>query len=313
MSASACGEIARGSPEMPSCHDGMPRLAGGSSLPVPGSTWRRESTAHACTTRYTRAAEWCSACAVRYSRSRSSPVSSVRVHSLTSAGLITRRAASTASRCKRSAPAAKLRVTFGLVAAHAADRNVGSKASVRREGSTQPTRSVFRTSSSTAARIASWERSGRAEGGEEMLTLGLSGGRPFVVPQPLGELLQHGEHDARVFLEHLAEPLAFDRHRGHRRGRHDARRARPAVDQGDLAEEVAGDQPVDAPAVANDLRLALEQDVESVAGLVLLRERRSLLEVLLHGERRDVAQMTLRQAREQRNVDERLRSSSGHA
>src|SRR6476646_3579452 len=208
-----------------------------------------------------RAAEWCRACVVLTSRSRSIPPSSVWLQLDRSAGRITSRADASASAWRRSAPVAKLLVTLGRVAAQAAVRKLGSEASVLRAGSIHPTRRVERTSSRTAARIWSWERSGLADVGEEMLTSPSTGRGSFVVPQTLGEFLQHREHDARVLAEHLVEPRPGDAECRDRRRRHDARRARTAVDEGDLAEEVPWDEPVEPPPRPHDLGLAREQHV----------------------------------------------------
>src|SRR5262249_8436676 len=110
---------------------------------------------------------------------------------------------------------------------------------------------------------------------------------------------------SRFGADELCEAWAIDGQGQHLTVGDDGSRARRVVEQSHLAEVVAGLEQTRAPIHPDDLRLALEQDVERLAGVARPNHGRARREAANVRELRDPPQLTLRQAGEQRNLAER--------
>src|SRR5680860_788569 len=96
--------------------------------------------------------------------------------------------------------------------------------------------------------------------------------RALVFPQPLADFLEHLHGHAGMLLEHAAEVPRGDGERSDRSLGDDRSRARPPIQQCDLAEEGARAEPASRAAAYQNLDLALEDDVKAHPGLALLAD-----------------------------------------
>ena len=89
-------------------------------------------------------------------------------------------------------------------------------------------------------------------------------------PDHPGQRREEGSREVGVIPDQSEERRAREPQEGERRLRDHGRRPWPTVEQGDLAEVVAGDQPMDGLASGDDLRLTGDRDEERVSRLALL-------------------------------------------
>src|SRR5579884_3085569 len=129
----------------------------------------------------------------------------------------------------------------------------------------------------------------------------------LVAGQAPRERLQHLHRHRRVRLEHAAEvAFAKDERMDGRLGGH-GRRASLAREQRDLAEERAAPEAVDELPLPLDARSPVDDDHEVARHAVALAdERAALAQVVLVGDRGDLAQVALGELREERDSLEEL-------
>ena len=124
----------------------------------------------------------------------------------------------------------------------------------------------------------------------------------LVAPDSLGQGHQDAEADRTEAVHQLEELGPADHQRLDRARGRGGRRARPAVDQRDLAEEVAGAQVPDRHAVLRNDELSVDDHVEGVALVALARDLVAVGELRLGGEAGDGLQRALRHAAKERNL-----------
>src|SRR5689334_1679328 len=124
------------------------------------------------------------------------------------------------------------------------------------------------------------------------------------------EALRHRLHHLVLHLgrlvEQASERAVGDHERPHRRGGSHRRRARLARNERNLAEEVTRAESVDLAPVLPDVGGPLEQHEELTPRMALASHLLAVAQVDLVGEHREVLQLRLRQAREQRHLADQI-------
>ena len=143
-----------------------------------------------------------------------------------------------------------------------------------------------------------------------LLAEALVSGRGLQSAQAAGEGRHDRERDLRLAFEQLQELRAREHQRVDLADRDDRRRARLAVDQRHLAEEVAHSER-DRPSRHLDANLAVEDDVERRRGVALAHERGTRGEALCGRDARDLADVAAGELGEERDVARACRPHPG--
>src|SRR4051812_3277203 len=162
--------------------------------------------------------------------------------------------------------------------------------SIRERTASAPAKSRLRRSSSRARTSAA--TSSGTEGRSDV-------GGLRRLAETSRERLQRLERDRRMLHQETAEDPLRETEQLHRRRRRHGRGARPAVEEGDLPEEVARTEHRLLLAADRDLRLAVEDQEEADPAVSLPREDGVLLVVHVLGGLRDQADLAFRTPREE--------------